>query len=176
MFDIDPFLVQDAAENSPNLRDSQTVNYRDLVSRLLRSELDDFLMRLAEGNAGVRLSLRRRLNEFVPKEKVQTAKARPLQKLLTRAEQLEKAAKDRKLQEARRKHIVKMKALAQREAQVWKQVDDLLGNSRKIASVYDEATGLLEKLKHLVDCQDTCDTFFSNVRVLASKYGSRPSW
>ncbi len=174
-FDIDPFLVQAAAENSPNPQVSQSIHYRDLVSRLSRSEADDFLIRLAEGDAGVRLSLRKRLNDFVPRKKAQTAKARPLQKLRIRAEELEKAEKERKAQEARKKHIAEMKALAQREAQVWKQVDDLLENGRKIASVYDEATGLLEKLKQLADFQDTRDTFFSNVRVLASKYGSRSS-
>ncbi len=175
VFDIDPFLVQAAAENSPDMRDAELISYRDLVSRLSRSEVDDFLIRLAEGDAGVRMSLRKRLNEFAPKEKAQTLKARPLQKLLRRAEQLEKAEKERKAQEARRKHISEMKALAQREGQIWKQVDDLLENGRKIASVYDEATSLLEKLKQLADFQDTQDTFFSNIRVLAGKYGSRPS-
>ena len=175
VFDIDPFLVQAAAENSPDMRDAGLVIYRDLVSRLSRSEVDDFLIRLAEGDAGVRMSLRKRLNEFAPKEKAQAPKARPLQKLLRRAEQLEKVEKERKTQEARKKLIADMKALAQREGQIWKQVDDLLENGRKIASVYDEATGLLEKLKQLADFQDTRDTFFSNIRVLAGKYGSRPS-
>jgi hypothetical protein len=175
VFDMDPFMVQAAAENSPNPQTSQSINYRELVSRLSRSEADEFLIRLAEGDAGVRLALRKRLNEFVPKEKAQVAKARPLQRLLVRAEELEKAEKERKVQEARKKHIAEMKALAQREAQVWKQVDDLLENGRKIASVYDEATSLLEKLKQLADFQDTRDTFFSYVRALASKYGSRPS-
>jgi len=175
VFDIDPFLVLAAAENSPDLHDTESIDYRDLVSRLSRTEADDFLIRLAEGDAGVRMSLRKRLNEFVPKEKVQAAKTRPLQKLLIHAEELEQAEKERKAQEARRKHIAEMKALAQREAQVWKQVDDLLGNGRKIASVYDEATGLLEKLKQLADFQDTRDTFYSNVRILVSKYGSRSS-
>ncbi len=175
VFDIDSFLVQAAAENSPNLRDSRSINYRDLVSRLSRSEADDFLVRLAEGDAGVKLSLRRRLNEFIPKEKVQAPKARPLQNLLVRAEQLEQAEIERKAQEARRKHVAEMKAFAQRERQVWQQVDDLLGNGRKIASVYDEATGLLEKLKQLADYQDTQDTFFVNIRHLVTKYGSRPS-
>jgi hypothetical protein len=175
VFDMDPFLVQAAAENSPNPRESQSIHYRDLVSRLSRLEVDDFLIRLAEGDAGVRISLRKRLNEFVPKEKVQAAKARPLQKLLTRAEQLEKAEKERKAQEARKKHINEMEALAQNEAQVWKQVDDLLGNGKKIASVYDQATGLLEKLEQLADYQGTRKIFSSNIRVLAGKYSSRTS-
>lgn len=175
VFDIDPFLVQAAAENSPDLHDAQSIHYRDLVSRLPRSEADDFLIRLAEGDAGVRISLRKRLNEFVPKEKAQAAKARPLQQLLTRAEQLKKTEKERKAQEARRQHIAEMKALAQKEPQIWQQVEDLLEKGRKIASVYNEATEQLEKLKQLADFQDTRDVFFSRMRGLASRFGNRPS-
>jgi hypothetical protein len=174
-FDVDPYLIQAAAENSPDLRGTQPINYRELVSHLDRSEADDFLVRLMEGDAGVRMALRKRLNEFVPKEKAQTATSRPMEDLIERADQLEQAEKDRKAKAARNKYIAEMKALAQRESQVWKQVDDLLENGKKIATVYDQATGLLEQLKQLADFQDSQDTFFANVRGLASKYGSRPS-
>jgi hypothetical protein len=111
----------------------------------------------------------------VPKEKAQAARARPLQRLLIRAEQLEQAENKRKAQEARRKHIAEMETLAQKEPQIWKQVEYLLENGRKIASVYDEATGLLEKLKELADFQDNRDIFYSRVHSLANKYSSRPS-
>jgi uncharacterized caspase-like protein len=52
---------------------------------------------------------------------------------------------------ARKKHIAEMKALAAREAQVWQQVERILDTGRKIASVYDEATALLEKLYQLAE-------------------------
>ena len=175
VFEIDPFLVQAAAEASSDLSDPLAINYRDLVARLSRSEADDFLVRLAEGDGGVKIALRKRLSEFVPKETFQAAQQRPLQRLLKRAEQMQKAEKEHQAQEAQKRHIAEMQALAQREPQIWKQVDDLLENGRKIASVYDEATGFLEKLKQLADFQETRDTFFSHVRGLASKYSSRSS-
>jgi hypothetical protein len=54
-------------------------------------------------------------------------------------------------------------------------VDDVIEHGQKSATVYNEATGLLEKLKQLADFQDTRDDFFSRVRVLAGKYTSRPA-
>ena len=81
VFDIDPFLVQAATEASPDLQNPLTIDYRDLISRLPRSECDGYLIRLADGDAGVRLSLRKRLSEFLPKETAKTAKPRPLQQM-----------------------------------------------------------------------------------------------
>ena len=66
-----------------------------------------------------------------------------------------------------------MKALAAREEQTWRKVEDLLDNGRKIASVYDEATGLLEKLQQLSEFQDTRDIFQQRLRRLAEKYSAR---
>jgi len=52
-------------------------------------------------------------------------------------------------------------------------VEELLDNGRKIATVYDEATGLLEKLKQLSEFQDTRDIFQHRIRYLAGKYSAR---
>ena len=82
---------------------------------------------------------------------------------------------ERKAQEARQKHIAEMKSLAQRETQIWQQVDQLIGGGSKSASVYDEATGYLEKLKQLADFQDTRNIFYKQVKVLAEKYSKRTS-
>jgi hypothetical protein len=123
----------------------------------------------------VGLALRKRLGAFLPQERIQPAGRRTIQQLLQRAEQLEKAEKKRQDEAARQKHIAEMKALAAREAQVWNQVEDLLDTGRKIASVYDEATALLEKLKQLSEFQDTRDVFQARLHQLAQKYASRPS-
>ncbi len=68
-----------------------------------------------------------------------------------------------------------MKALAAREAQTWQQVDDLLDKGRKIASVYDEATGLLAKLQELSEFQHRPADFRACLLPLAQKYAARPS-
>ena len=54
-------------------------------------------------------------------------------------------------------------------------METLLDTGRKIASVYDEATALLEKLKQLAEFQDTLDTFRARLHQLAQKYATRPS-
>ena len=175
IFEIDPFLVQAAAEASPDPRKALAVDYRELIGRLPRAECDDFLTRLAEGDSGVGLALRKRLGAFLPQERPQPARPRTIQQLLQRAEQLENAEKNRRAEAARQKHIAEMKALSAREAQVWQQADSLLETGRKIASVYDEATALLEKLKQLSEFQDTRDVFHARLQQLAQKYSSRSS-
>jgi hypothetical protein len=175
VFEIDPFLVQAAAEASSDLKKDLTIDYRELVGRLPRAECDNFLARLAEDDPGVRLALRKRLGEFLPQERTQPARRRTIQQLLQRARQLEKAEKKRQAEDARQKHIAEMQALATRESQVWQQVETLLDTERKIASVYDEATALLEKLKQLAEFQDTREVFLERLHQLAQKYTSRPS-
>jgi len=175
VFGIDPFLVQAAAESSPDLKKALSVDYRELIGRLPRTECDDFMARLAEGDPGVAMALRKRLGTFLPQERSQPAGRRTIQQLIERAEQLEKAEKMRQAEGARQKHIAEMNALAARQAQVWQQVETLLDTGRKIASVYDEATELLDKLKQLADFQDTQDSFQARLHRLAQKYASRPS-
>jgi hypothetical protein len=175
VFEIDPFLVQAAAEASLDLKKALSVDFRELISRLPQTERDDILVRLAEGEPGVGLALRKRLRTFLPKEPPQTAGQRTIQQLLQRAEKLEQVEKKRQAEAARQKHIAEMKALAEREVQVWKRVEVLLDTGRKIASVYDEATGLLEKLEQLADFKDTRDSFQVRLHQLAQKYAARPS-
>jgi len=175
VFEIDPFLVEAAAEASPDPKAAPEVDYRELVARLPRPECDEFLARLAQGDPGVRLELRSRLGMFLPQERPAAAKPRSFQELLQRAEQLKKAKQKRQAEAARKKHIAEMKSLAARETQIWQQVEDLLDNGRKIASVYDEATGLLKKLQQLSEFQDTRDILRTRLRRLAEKYASRPS-
>jgi hypothetical protein len=175
VFEIDPFLVQAAAENSPDLKKALAIDYRQLIGRLPSPECEDFLVRLAEGDPGVGLALRKRLGAFLPKEPSQPARRRTIQQLIQRSEQLEKAEKDRRAVAARQKRIAEMKALAAREAQVWQQVVRTLDNGRKIASVYDEATAILEKLYQLAEFQNTRDVFRAHLHQLAQEYASRPS-
>lgn len=175
VFEIDPFLVQAAAEASPDIKKARAVDYRDLIERLPRAECDDFLARLAEGDPGVGLALRKRLGALLPQEHREAAGRRTIQQLIQRAEELERAEKKRQAEAALQKHIAEMKALAARETQVWNNVEDLLDTGRKSASVYDQATALLEKLKQLAEFQDTPDSFQARLHQLALKYASRPS-
>lgn len=175
-FDIDPFLVQAAAEGSPDLQPIPTVDYRELVSRLTRAECDVFLARLAEGDATIGMALRKRLSGFLPQSLiVRNTGKRSLDELVQRSHQLKEVDERRKAEAARLSHIAEMKALAKREPQVWQEVDRLLESGQKSATVYDQATTQLEKLKQLAEFQDTRDLFFTRLQQLAQKYSSRSS-
>jgi hypothetical protein len=175
VFGIDPFLVQAAAEKSPDFKDTPAIDYQELIGRLPRAECDEFLTRLAEGDLGIGASLRKRLGAFLPKERLQSSNPRTIQQLIQRAEQLEKAEKERQTKAAHHKYILEMKNLAAREELVWQQIDTIIANGGKIASVYNEATGLLDKLKQLSDFQNTNGKFVLRISQLAQKYASRPS-
>ena len=176
VFGIDPFLAWAAAESSPDPKKALVVDYASLVGRLARAECDEFLTRLAEGEAGLALTLRKRLAAFLPQpEQLQAAPPRTIRQLLRRADQLKEAEKQRQAEAARQRHIAEMKALAAREEQTWSKVEDLLDNGRKNAAVYDEATGLLEKLQQVSEFQDTRDRFQQRLHRLAEKYSTRPA-
>lgn len=175
VFEIDPFLVQAAAEASPDRGKTLTAGYGTLIGRLPREECDDFLTRLAEGDPGVGPALRKRLGTFLPQEHPQLARRRTIRELFLRAEQLAKAEQQRQAEAARQKHIAEMEALAAGEAQVWRQVETLLDAGRKIASVYDQATASLVRLEQLAEFQDTRCSFQARLDQLAQKYASRPS-
>ena len=174
VFELDPFLVQAAAEASETMTASPRMDYRQLVARLPLEESQAFLADLAEGKPGVASALRRRLLAYLPEQKSSRRQnPRTLRQLLQRAEALEQAEQTRQVEAARKKHIAEMEGLAAREEQAWQDVDHLLDHSRRIASVYDDATIRLKKLAQLSEFQHTEHTFQRRVRALAEKYGNR---
>lgn len=78
VFEIDPFLVQAAAEASPDPKKVLTLDYRELIGRLPRAECDNFLTRLVEGDPGAGLALRKRLGAFLTQERTQPARPRTI--------------------------------------------------------------------------------------------------
>jgi hypothetical protein len=174
-FGVNAFLVQAAAESSPDLRETPVADYPAAIAQLPRQECNEYLARLAEGDPGVRAALRKRLKAFFPHADARKAEARSLQDLVDRSRQLEIEEKQRRVREARRKHVAEMQSLAQREPRVWQQVEELLANGQRIASVYDEVTQHLEKLEQLADFQGTRDIFIARVRDLAVRYAARPA-
>jgi hypothetical protein len=122
------------------------------------------------------LALRKRLWAFLPEQqRTQAKNARTLEQLQGRAEELERTEHARQVEAARKKHLTEMTALAKREDQAWQEVNHLLEHGRKIASVYDDATARLEKLKQLSEFQHAERTFQGRVQALAEKYANRPA-
>ncbi len=174
VFELDPFLVQAAAEASKPDAAATEIDYGDLVKRLMPEERDAFLVNLAEGKPGAARSLRKRLKAFLPKGKIPVVrKPRAVTQLQQRAAELARADQLRREEAARRKHVSEMEALARREAQAWKEVEKVLDHGRKIASVYDDATKRLQKLEQLADFKGTRREFQKRVTELGEKYARR---
>jgi hypothetical protein len=119
--------------------------------------------------------LRKRLSDFLPKTQAQASEPRPINDLLKRADEVETAEAKRLAEAARQRRIAEMKDLAAKEEQTWQQVDQMLDKGPKSASVYDQATVLLEKLHDLAEYRETPNAFRNRVQLLVGKYGSRPS-
>jgi hypothetical protein len=93
--------------------------------------------------------------------------------LFQHAEEIAKAKRIRRAEESHKQHVAEMRALAAREEQAWRELDHLLGQGRKIASVYDDATARLMKLKQLAEFQHTEHVFQKRIRAMAEKYANR---
>lgn len=171
VFDVDPFLVRAAAETSHDPEAASEVDYGALVARLAREECNDFLTRMAKGETGVTLVLRKRLMAFVQKTLQPAPERRTLQQLFERAKQLKKEEAMRRKEEAERRHVAGMKALAKNEAQVWQEIEDLIRLST--AKGYDGATEKLVKLKQLAEFQGTPGVFEERMQSLRDKYKTR---
>ena len=173
VFHLDPFLVQAAMSTSSDLPTAPSMNYRELVRRLPRDEREDFLVRLAEGDPGTALKLRKRLMDFTPKTKGQSQERRTIQQIFALAEGYEQLERHRKEEEARRKYVAEMQDLARREEQTWSEVEQWIQGYT--AKAYDTATTLLEKLEKLAEFQARQTVFRERVLALSEKYKTRSS-
>ena len=171
-FEIDPFLISAAAEQSPDLTPLLQADFAALISRLTRQECDEFLLKLINAEPGAVTALRKKLRSFEKSlPRVETA-PRTFGELLTTAEKLRQAESRRQAEEKRKKHMAEMQALAKREAQSWQEVEKLL-QSGYTARNYDDATALLSQLQQLSEFQGTQANFMTRVRDLSGRYKKR---
>jgi hypothetical protein len=175
VFKVSRSLLKAAAEASPDIKARPPVDYRSLVARLSRAECDDFLTRLAEGDSAVGAALRKHLTASSSQNTPQQITARrTLRQLIDRGRKIRKAERERQEEEARKRHIAEMETLASREIRIWEQISTLL-DSAKTATIYDQATELLGKMKQLADYRGTQADFQKRLQALATKYGTRTS-
>jgi len=171
-FEIDPFLISAASEQSPDLTPLQQADFAPLISRLTRQECDEFLLKIVNAEPGAVTALRKKLLSFEKTlPRVETT-PRTFGELLETAEKLRQAESRREAETRRKKHIAEMHELAKREAQTWQEIEDLL-ESGHTASNYEYATALLSKLQQLSEFQGTEANFTTRVRELSERYRKR---
>ncbi|HEX5839496.1 MAG TPA: hypothetical protein VFY26_16790 [Anaerolineales bacterium] len=171
-FEIDPFLISAASEQSPDPTLSPQADFASLIARLSRQECDEFLLKIVNAEPGAVTALRKRLLSFeTPLPRVEP-RPRTFGELLKAAERVRQAEAGRQAEEKRKKHIAEMQELAKREAQTWQQIENLLQNGYA-ARNYDDATALLSQLQQLSEFQGTQADFRIRVRDLSERYKKR---
>lgn len=176
-FDIDEHLIQAAAAASPDRTAGVTdAALRQAISRLSRDECDEFLVRLAHGEAGLGLSLRHRLlSDLKPLRQPAPGRQRTAAELMEAAEQLQHAEAERKAIEAEERRMADLQKLARREDQAWKEVEAWVATGHT-AKNYDQAVAQLRQLSDLADYLKTRSEFNRRLRQLRDQYKSRTSF
>lgn len=167
-FDVPACLVEAAAEHSSEWAKPEEADFRPLVAQLTRDECDGFLCRLVQGDTAAGTELKRRLLSLAPRPPAAPEERLAFDALMKRAEAIDADRKERRKQEARKKHETEMIALAGREADVWREVAERVGT--KQTKGYEEAVLLLKKLAQLAAFQGTQAEFRRRVGDLCERY------
>ncbi len=174
-FDIDPHLIESAAAASPAKTSAITdKTLQQAIAQLTREECDEFLWRLAQGEAGLGLALKHKLRgalKMPPASK--DSPSLPGSELLKGARRLKEQEAQRLREGAEKRRIEDLQKFAKREAQAWQEVEALI--QRGQARTYDEAVVLLLKLRELAELKSTQANFKKRVGQLRERYHSRPS-
>jgi hypothetical protein len=175
-FQLDPFLVQAAAQVSEPLRPAPALALDAAIARLSRAECDAFLRRLAGGEPLLSLKFNRHLQELAgPAAKPHAAAARRTWgELRETAEALRQAETRQQQATAEAKRIEDLQEFAPRAAQAWRDVQALI--EQKQARPYDEAVALLVKLRDLAVFQDRLPEFQTRLASLQTRYANRPAF
>lgn len=157
-FAIDQDLIAAAAEVSPDLTATDEPLER-WVTLLPETERNAFLLRMARGEAHVRIEVLRRLREIggAGKPTASTALHRTFAELQAAAKNQAQLRIQRERAAAERARLAKLADLAKREAQIWASIPGLL--AKRTASGYDEGVALLAELRDLAVHQGQRATF-----------------
>lgn len=170
-FEIDEMVIRVAAEASDD-RGAQPESWlRSALSQLPEGERDALLLRLARGEPHLTVELNRRLREISPLPETALPPRRTVGWLWREAEARRERERRRRAEEAEARRIRDLEALAERETEVWADVESLI--ERKQAKPYDHAVSLLVRLRKLAEYQGEEDAFQQRIDQLHEQYSRR---
>ena len=176
LFDLDPDLVAAAAQASPPLPDRiEQPTAGDFEKSLvtLLDNVKDRLTRAAQDGtlADVDIDLGRELRATLGIAPVRAPGQRTVAQLRELADTMaqQRAEAERQRKEAER--LSALEALAQREPEVWQEVEQLC--ERKVARAYDEAAALLTQLNELAQLRG--ESIVPRLTPLLQRWKSRPA-
>jgi hypothetical protein len=176
LVELAPDWVAAAASESPRHQAPSAPPLENWLSALSEAERQEFLLKLVRREPHVDLQLINRLQEVAGAGRA-TPQCIPGQRRLSElkasADTLREKREHQERDAARKKRIQKLEALAPKEAQLWKRVEELI--EFKQAKPYDEATALLKDLRDLAEHQGRLSEFIQRFEKLKSDYNNRPA-
>ena len=174
-FGIDPDLVQAAAERGTDDAVVSKDELRQTLVDIPEREKIELLSRVAEGDAHVAAELRSRFRKqrSAPAARrtvgALRGRAREIEKMRVRAEaERREAERRRQAEEAEKARRARLKALKQRGANVWREIEQEI--ERRNASGYDRATDLLSDLKALAIDEGSEDDFAHHLASIRARH------
>ena len=169
--EIDGMVIQVAAEASDDCS-AQPEGWLDSAfSQLQRAERDAFLLRLARGEPYLAVELNRRLREILPLPETALPPRRTVGWLWREAEARREREWRRRAAEAEAQRIRDLDALAERENEVWTEVESLI--ERMQAKRYDDAVSRLVRLRKLAEYQGKEEAFQQRIDQIYEQYSRR---
>lgn len=174
LFDVDPDLIQVAAARSAGrARAPSEDDLHRAIGQLPQAERDAFLLRLAQGEPHLSLTLNRRLDTLNGAPERETVARRSVGELFAAAEALAEQRRRKRAAKAEARRIAALEALTERKEETWRQVDALIQESK--AKAYDEAVALLKQLQELAEYQAQRPAFEKRLAALCEQYSRRHS-
>ena len=146
-FRVDKHLLPVAAQASSDRQVVPEALLRQAIAQLPPEERDAFLLRLLAGEPQLTVALKRRLQALAGLPQTVGESQRTAGQLLAARDEEDERERIRQAQAAAERHRQEMEALAQREAQVWQEVDTLIQTYQPKS--YDRAVELLDNLREL---------------------------
>jgi hypothetical protein len=169
-FEIDSHLITAAAAASTSAVSAPELDLESAIAKLSREESDAHLLRIACGEPGAILSLKKRLAQLSNQTPPSPAGARRTpDELFEQTEKIEMEAKRKAHEEAERQRIQRLEKLARDEEANWVHVENLLAQKRGLT--YEEATKLLVGLRDMADYKQKSGDFQKRFQYICERYG-----
>ena len=172
LFGGDDHMLRVAAAGSRPLKKTPTPDLAQAIAALSPQEQQEWLLRLAQGEANLSLQFNRRLPLSRPAS--QRAAARTVGELREKAEAIRQEETARRRAAAAAKRAQEMEALAQQADAIWRSIHQLI--EQKQARAYDEAVTQIRKLQQLAAYQGKTDEFQARINGLYTQYSRRPGF
>lgn len=167
IFELDENLIKAAARASASGKREEN-NWQDAITQLDADVQQAWLLRLANGEALLSTRFQQHLRTLLSGETHSSRERRTVGILLEQREAMAAEVNKQTQAKAEAARIKRMEALAPKEEETWREVEDLIG--QKKGNAYDKALTQLRQLQELARYQGTHAEFAARVVDLRRRY------